>query len=490
MALLDFLGRGLQNVFGPNIGNALGSIVMADSSPEQMVALQNAATLKRQTQSVDALKKWFGANAPDAGAGGPPVGALLPSQVDAFANQMAGAYGANAPRMNAAIPQINPMAAAAPAAGGMPGVTAAGGMPGLTAQGLPTPASYRAQAVSMLNALPSGGPMEMIAPILEQAMKSTFYAPGPVDLGEGQQLRNPYNLNQVLAENLKTPELKEVKGPGGLTQGYLDKSGALHTVGGSEPYGINNAPLVAADPSSPTGFSYTDRSGRVMVRGAPNPNAGAPLITRADTASPTGYSFYTHQGDKVMDGAPDPNPGLIPNREESLRKEADTKLAPINTAQQSLQRMASGLSLGSPAGDKAALYAFVNLANPGAAAAKEGSALDEASVSALGDTFRKAWQRYSTGQLLLPEQRNELSQVGRSLFRTQVNNYRGIQNQYRDLATGAKVNPEHVAPDPIWLPTPPAIKGLRDAPTDANKSFFDQKYYDGAADDVLKRGGQ
>lgn len=129
--------------------------------------------------------------------------------------------------------------------------------------------------------------------------------------------------------------------------------------------------------------------------------------------------------------------------EKELRGEVAKESGEYKTVKSAFKKVQEAAKNPSPANDVALLYGYMKLLDPGSVV-RESEYATAQNAAGVPEQVRNIFNKALTGQKLTPEQRKDFVQSAKGQYRTQVQSYKEITDQFKGLAGKYQVNPENV----------------------------------------------
>jgi hypothetical protein len=228
--------------------------------------------------------------------------------------------------------------------------------------------------------------------------------------------------------------------------------------------------------------------------------------------TPTATEVYASPGGGFKDGKQQADV------EEGLRKEYSSQAKNFVTIRDAYNNVQQLASKPSPAADIGLVYSIMKVFDP-TSVVRETEYATAQNAAGVPDQVRNMWNRMLSGERLNPEQRTDFVNQAKSIYGTQEQSYRAMQDQYRGIAERKNLdprntmiefaNPQSAGPAQTEAsgiagagmpsrsqPTQPGAQGqippgavqlLRSNPSPEIIQQFEQKYGPGAAQQFLGR---
>jgi hypothetical protein len=160
-----------------------------------------------------------------------------------------------------------------------------------------------------------------------------------------------------------------------------------------------------------------------LVRVAPDGSSATPIYSAAD--APGGQ--FASAKDRA-------------NVEEGLRKEFTSQSKDFVTVREAKNQIEEITKSPSAGADVALVYSFMKILDPNSVV-RETEYATAQNAAGVPDQIRNVWNRILAGERLNPAQRQDFVTQARKVYTSREKSYRGMQEQYRDIAKRKNLDP-------------------------------------------------
>lgn len=148
--------------------------------------------------------------------------------------------------------------------------------------------------------------------------------------------------------------------------------------------------------------------------------------------------------------------------ERDLRKEYSSAAKPFFEVRDAYNRVEQSARAPSAAGDLALIFNYMKMLDPGSVV-REGEFATAQNSAGVPERVRAWYNRMISGERLTDEVRSDFVGQARGLYRTQADQYRGLQQQYRGISERSGADPRNTILDYSRPAEQQALEAARDA---------------------------